>query len=141
MRGPRPDREGTDRVARPIVQAIDLLDAEPGHQPVLHHGVAAAAALLGRLEDHHGRAVEVARFGQVLCCSKEHGRMAVMTAGVHQAGRLRAVRRVRLLLDGKRVHVGSQPNDLSAGAAPAFDDPDDARAADAGDHLVAAKGA
>ena len=46
-----------DREARHVVHAVDLLDAEPLHHAVLDHLAAAAAALLGGLEDHHRGAV------------------------------------------------------------------------------------
>src|SRR3954469_23160602 len=53
------------RNARHVVHAVNLLDAEPVHQAFLDHLPAAAAALLGRLEDHHGRTGKVACLGEI----------------------------------------------------------------------------
>ena len=72
------------------MHAIDLLHAEAIHQAVIDHGLAAPAALFRRLEDDDRRACEVAGLGEVTGCSQEHGRVAVMAAGVHLARRLRA---------------------------------------------------
>ena len=73
-----------------IVHAVDLLDTPAVHQPVIDHRLAAGAALLGRLEDDDGGAVEVARLGQVLGGAEQHRCVAVMAAGVHLARRLGA---------------------------------------------------
>ena len=81
------DREVADRGAGHVVHAVDLLDAEALHQPVVDHLPAAAAALLGRLEDHHRGAVEVAGLGEVLRGAEQHRGVAVVAAGVHLAGR------------------------------------------------------
>jgi hypothetical protein len=48
----RPQREFARRDAGIIVHAVDFLDAEAGHQPVIDHRLAAGSALLRRLEDH-----------------------------------------------------------------------------------------
>ena len=47
-----PQRERADRNARTVMHAVDLLDPETVHQPVLDHRNRARAALFGRLEDH-----------------------------------------------------------------------------------------
>ena len=49
------DAETAGRHARHVVHAVDLLDAEALHQPVLDHRLAAGAAFFGRLEDHAPR--------------------------------------------------------------------------------------
>ena len=77
--------------ARHVVQAVDLLDAEALHQPVLDHLAAAAAAFLGRLEDDDGGAVEVPGLGEVLRGAEQHRGVAVVAAGVHRAGGGRGV--------------------------------------------------
>ena len=101
---------------------------------------AAGPALLGRLEDHHGGAGEVARLGEVFGGAEQHGGVAVMAAGVHLAGHGRLVGKVVRLLDRQRVHVGAQPDHLAGAARPvALDDADHAGAADPGHHLVAAE--
>ena len=124
------------------MHAVDLLDAEAVHQPVLDHRGGAGAALFGRLEDHDGVAGEIAGLGEIARRAEQHRGVAVMAAGVHLAGRLGGVRQVGLLLDRQRIHVGAQPDHLDvalAGRLAALDDADDAGPAEAGRDLVAAE--
>ena len=81
--GPR--RELADRQARNVVQAEHFFDAEALHHAVLDHLVAAAAAFFGRLEDDRDRAGEIACLGEILRRAEQHGGVAVMAAGVHDA--------------------------------------------------------
>src|SRR4051812_1423701 len=92
--GTGPESKEPDRDARHVVHAIDLLDAEALHEAVLDHRVTTPAALLGRLEDQHRRAVEVARLSEVLSGPEQHGGVAVMTTGMHPAGDFGLVRHV-----------------------------------------------
>ena len=108
-----------ERQARHVVHAVDLLDAEAVHHPVLDHGAAAGAALLRRLEDEHRRAGEAARLGQVARRAEQHGGVPVMAAGMHLAGRLRGPGLAALLVDRQRVHVGAQADDAPASRSPA----------------------
>ena len=137
----RPDRELPDRQARIIVHAVDLADPEPVHQPVLDHRLAAGAALLRRLEDHHRIAGEIAGLGEIAGGAEQHGGMAVMAAGMHLARHRRLVRQAGRFLDRQRVHVGAQPDRLGRPCRRpvAADDPDHAGPADARHHLVAAE--
>ena len=133
-------REFADRKAGIVVHPVDLFDGETLHHAIFDHLAAAAAALLGRLEDHHGGAVEVSGFGEVLGGPEQHRGVAVVAAGVHLAWILRLVGQARRLLDRQRIHVRAQPD--GAGGTlplPAADDTDHAGAADAGHHLVAAE--
>ena len=134
------DAELADRHAGIIVHAVDLVDLEARHQPVLDHGLAAGAALLGRLEDDDRGAGEIARLGEIARGAEQHGGVAVMAAGVHLAGHRRLVRQSGFLLDRQRVHVGAQADDLVGFALAAVDDADHPGAAEAGHHLVAAEG-
>ena len=68
---------------------------------------------------------------------EQHGRVAVMAAGVHDAGILRAIGLVSLLGDAQGIHV--RPERDRPIAAAAFQRADDARAADAFDDLVEAE--
>src|SRR5438094_3943959 len=68
-----------------VVHAVDFLDAEPLHQPVLNHRLAAGAALLRRLEDYDRGAGEIARLGEVMRSAEQHGCMTIVTAGMHLA--------------------------------------------------------
>ena len=139
--GPRADRELADRQPRIIVHPVDFLDAEAVHQAVLHHGLAAGAALLGRLKDHHRGAGEIARLGQIARRAQQHRGMPIMAAGVHLARHGRAVGHLVRFLDRQRIHVGAQPDHL-AGRVRAFAAVNDAHhpgASDSGHHLVAAE--
>jgi hypothetical protein len=73
----------------------------------LNHRQTAAAALLGGLEDQHGRTRETARFRQVAGGAEQHGRMAVMAAGVHLARLGGGIGTPGLLLDRQAVHIGA----------------------------------
>ena len=124
------------------MHAVDLLDAEALHQPVLDHRGGAGAALLGRLEDHDGVAGEIPGLGQIARRAQQHRGVAVMAAGVHQARVLGGVRQVGLFLDRQRIHVGAQPDHLEialAGGLAALDHADHAGPAKAGRDLVAAE--
>ena len=125
-----------------VMHAVDLLDAETVHQPVLDHRGGTRAALFGRLEDHDRVAGEIPGFGEITGRTQQHRGMAVMAAGVHQARRLGGIRQVGFLLDRQRVHVGAQPDHLDvalAGRLLALDDADDAGLAEPGGDLVAAE--
>ena len=137
---PRPDGEFAKRKTRIIVHPKNLLDSEALHQPVLHHRLAAGAALLGRLEDHHGGAGEIARLGEIARGAEQHGGVAVMAAGVHLARHDRFVGHVIGFLDRQRVHVSAQSDHLlDVPALAATNDADYAGTAEAAHHLVAAK--
>ena len=137
-----PDRERADRDSRTIMHAIDLVDGETVHQPVLDHRGGSRAALFGGLKDHDRIAGEIPRLGQITGGAEQHRGMAVMAAGVHLARRLGCIRKTGLLLDRQRIHVGAKPDHLDlavAGRLAALDDADDAGAAEAGRNLVAAE--
>ena len=120
------------------MHAVDFGDGEALHHALLDHLAAAAAAFLRRLEDHRDRTLEVARFGEILCRPEQHGRMAVMAAGMHLAGVFRCIGLAGDFIEGERIHVGSQANRLSFAVASA-NDADDAGPADAGGNLVDAE--
>ena len=115
---PGAQAELAERHAGIIVHAVDLVDAEALHQAVLDHGLAAGAAFLGRLEDHHRGAGEIARLGEIARGAEQHGGVAVMAAGVHLARHRRLVRQVGRLLDRQRVHVGAQADHLAVATLP-----------------------
>ena len=124
------------------MHAVDLLDLEAVHQPVLDHRLGAGAALFGGLEDHHRIAGEIARLGEIARRAQQHRGVAVMTAGMHLAGRLRGIRHAGGLEDRQRVHVGTQADHLDiavAGRPLALDDADDAGLAHPGHDLVTAE--
>ena len=121
------------------MHAVDFLDAEALHQAVLDHGLAPCPALFGGLEDDGDGAIEIAGFGKVFGGAEQHGGVAVMAAGVHLAGGLAGVVEAGGLDDGQRVHIGTEADDVVAAVGAALDNADDAGAADAFDHVVAAE--
>ena len=139
MIGAGADGEFAERHARIIVHAVNFLDAEAGNEPVLHHGEAAAAALLRRLKDHDGGAGEIAGLGEIFGGAEQHRGMAVMAAGVHLARHGRFDRAARF-----PPRAAARPcrragrSTLLPGFAAA-NDADHAGAPDAGHDLVAAE--
>jgi hypothetical protein len=124
------------------VHAINLIDGEAVHQPVLDHRGGTCTALLRRLEDHHRIAGEIPGLGEIAGRAQQHRGVPVMAAGVHLARRFGGVRQIGLLLDRQRIHVGAQPDHLDvaiAGGLAAPDDADHPGTAEAGRHLVAAE--
>ncbi len=121
------------------MHAVDLLDGEAVHQAVLHHGAAAAAPFLGRLEDHDRRAGKIAGLRQIARGAEQHGGMAVMAAGVHLPGNRRLVGHGRGLLDRQRIHVGAQADHAAPLPLVAADHPHHTGPADPRHHLVAAE--
>ena len=84
-----------ERHAGLVVDGEDRVAGEFLEQPVLDHLARAAAAFLGRLEDEVHGALEVALLAQHLGGAQQHRGVAVMAAGMHAAGILRAVLRNR----------------------------------------------
>ena len=137
-----PDRKRADRNSRTIMHAVDLIDGEAVHQPVLDHRGGARAALFRRLKDHDRIAGEIPGLGEIAGRAEQHRGMPVMAAGMHLARRLGGVRQLGRLLDRQRIHVGAQPDHLDialAGRLAALDDTDDAGAAKTGRNFVAAE--
>jgi hypothetical protein len=136
-RRPGADAVLPDGEARAVVQAEHGVAGEPLEQPIGQHGVGAAVALLGGLEDEVDRALEAARLGEVLRGGEQHRGVPVMAAGMHPAGAAGGMGEAVLLLHGQGVHVGAQP-DARRVVAPEIARPqhaDDARAAHAPMHL------
>ena len=133
--------ERADRKRRHVVHAVDFLDAELVHEPVVDHRHGARAALFGGLKDDDGVAGEVAGLRQALRRAEQHRGMAVMAAGVHLAGGFGPIGEIGLFLDRQRVHVGPQADRARARSLRAANDADHAGAADRSPHLVAAEGA
>jgi hypothetical protein len=106
--------EFAHRQAGAVVHAEDGIAGETLEQPVLQHFQCAADAFLGRLEDEVDGAVEVAGFRQVFGGTQQHGRVAVVAAGVHAAGVLAGMGQSGCLQDRQRVHVGTQADRVLA---------------------------
>ena len=134
--------KGTDRNAWAVVHAIDLLDAEAVHQPVLDHRGRARAALFRRLEDHDRLAGKIARLGEIARGAEQHRGVTVVAAGMHLAGGLRSIGQIGGFRDRQRVHVGAQADHVDPAAPallPALDDADHTGLAEAGRDLITAE--
>ncbi len=117
-----PDAKGANRHTRIIVHAVDFTDAETIQHSVVEHRLGARTAFFCRLKDHHCSACKVAGVGEVARGAEQHGRVAIMAAGVHLARHGRLVRKIIGLFDRQRIHVGAQPDRLASRAlAPAND--------------------
>lgn len=79
------------------MQAKDLVEGKALHQAIVEHRQRALSPFLRRLEDEAHGAVETALPGQKLGRTKQHRRVAVMAAGMHETGIAGAVWRGRLL--------------------------------------------
>ena len=112
-------REMAKRKAWHIVHAIDRIAGETFEQPIIQHGLRAASAFLGGLENEMYRAGEVAILRQHLRSTQQHGGMSIMPAGMHLAGMFRRIGKVGRFRQRQRIHIGAQPNGALAGAAAA----------------------
>ena len=97
---------GKNRIARKTLK-----------QAVFHHLARAAQAFLGRLKNQVQGSVKCCAACQVFCRSQQHGGVAVVAAGVHQAGVAAGVGQPGCLVDGQRIHIGAQAQTARARAA------------------------
>ena len=67
-----------------------------------------AAAFLGGLKDDRNSPTEIAGLTEMVRCTEQHGRVAIVPAGMHPAPDFRGIRKLCFLNDGQRVHVGAQ---------------------------------
>ena len=79
-------------------------------QSVLDHLAGAAAAFFSGLKNQVHRAIKIAVFGKVLGGCQQHGRVAIVSAGVHFPGVLAGMLEGVELLHGQSIHVGAQTN-------------------------------
>ena len=118
-----------------VVHGKNGVAGEALEQPVVHHLECAAAAFLGRLEDQVERAAPSAGVRQQLGRRQQHGGVAIMAAGVHQAWAAAGPSGTGGFGDRQRVHVGAQAYARRALATHQL--ADHARAAQAGAHRIA----
>ena len=86
--------------ARPIVHAINRRDWELVEQAVVDHDLCTAGALLRRLENEMHDAIKLARFGEVLGRTQQHGGVPIVATRVHFVVVDRPVLKVVRFLDG-----------------------------------------
>ncbi|MDF2797904.1 MAG: hypothetical protein K0R85_648 [Devosia sp.] len=133
--------EMPSRDARPVVHAVDFVDAEALENAVLDHFAPAGAAFFGRLEDQGDSPIEVAGFSEILGCAQQHGCVTIMAAGMHAARHRTGVRLARAFGDRQGIHIRAQAQGAPAGIALAIDDADNAGPPQPGHDLVASKSA
>lgn len=123
---PRAPAQHARRQRAPQVHAENRVDAVK-RAPVFYHGPRALhefGRFLRGLEDQPHRAAQLrSRLAEYPRRAQQHGHVAVVPAGVHDAGALRRKRQARLLRDRQRVDVGAQG-----------DPPPGKRARNVGDH-------
>ena len=121
------------------MQPEDTLDRTAVEQALAHHDLATAAILFRRLEDEIDGAGEIAGFGQIAGGPEQHGGMAVVAAGMHDARICRGIGQPGRLDDRQCVDVGTQP-DRALRRLAAADHADDARPRESRHDLVDAEG-
>jgi hypothetical protein len=94
-------------VAGHVVQTEDRIDGEPVEQPVRDHRLGAESVFFGGLEDQVDGAGEAALSRQDMGGAQQHGHVAVVAAGVHDAVVLGPVGPRAALGQREAVHVGA----------------------------------
>ena len=96
------------------MQAEDRVDLGIIHDPFVDHNLGAATALFGRLEEDFHRPGElVAAVHQQPGDGQEHRGVGVVPTGVHHTLIHRLVVDLILLVDGQRIHVGADKNNVA----------------------------
>ncbi len=106
------------------------------HARLDHRLGATGRKFLRRLEEQlHRTGKIVASLHEQSCRTQEHGGVRVVPAGVHDAGRLRSVVDLVLLMDGQRIHIGAQQDCWPIAALAAADETSHAGLGDTGAHI------
>ncbi|MNE23584.1 hypothetical protein D3C80_1168440 [compost metagenome] len=95
------------RDARPIMQAKDGIDRKSLEQSIIDHPAGACTHFLGRLEDQRHCTRETAVLCQISGSGEQDSRVAVMAAGMHDAGIAARIGKRRRLLNRQRVDIGA----------------------------------
>ena len=95
-----------------VVHAKNRVARKAIKQTIGNHllGTAVFTCLFGRLKNQVHRALKLPRFGQLLRCPHEHGRVAIMTTSVHGACMGTGIGPAGFFVNGQGVHVGAQGN-------------------------------
>ncbi|MNS96670.1 hypothetical protein D3C72_1309820 [compost metagenome] len=120
------------------MHAVDLVDAETLHQAVLDHGKRAGTSFFRRLEDDGDGAGEVAGLGEIFGRAKQHGRVAIMAAGMHGARGFGGPGLAGFLQNWESVHIRAKADGaIARKIAP--DDADHTCATETGHDFVNAE--
>ena len=87
------------------MKTIELVDGEALKKTVLDHRQSPARTFFARLKDEDHLPFEITVRSKVLCGSKKHSHVSVVTAGVHKARLTRFPRAFACFRDRKRIHV------------------------------------
>ena len=95
-----------------VVHAKNCVAGKALEQTIGNHLLCAAvlAGLFGRLKHQVHRALKLPRFGQLLRGPHQHGRVAIVTAGVHGACMGTGIGPAGFFMNRQSVHVGAQGN-------------------------------
>jgi len=100
------------------VHAIDHIARKALKQALVDHLLGAGTALFGRLKDEVHDAIEPAMQGQPARAGEQHGRVAIVAAGMHAPLVLRGMIKGVVLLQGQGIHIGPQTDGARAAATP-----------------------
>ncbi len=125
----RTHRRLAERQQGHVVIGVDFVARIAVEQAVVDHGLGAQAVLFGGLEDQHHASARRRIGAQVTGDAQQGRRVAVVAAGVRDAGLGRGVLGAAVVVHGQGIHVGAQA-DGGAGLA-SLNHRHDARAADA----------
>ena len=133
----------TDRRVLVDVDAEGRIDLRILQHARFDHRLGATGGqFLRRLEEEfHRTGKVVATLQQQSRRAQEHGGVGVVTAGVHDAGRLRSVVDLVLFKDRKRIHIGAQQDCWPIAALAAADETGHAGLGYTGAHVFDAEGA
>gem|GEM_PF-2858224 len=88
------------------MHAIDHIARKALKQALVDHLLGTGTALFSRLEDEVHDAIEPAMLGKPAGPCEQHGRVAIVTAGMHAPLVLRGMVKGVVLLQGQGIHVG-----------------------------------
>ena len=103
--------------ARHVVHGKNRIARKALKQAVFHHLARATQAFFGRLKNQVQGSVKCCAACQVFGRGQQHGGVAVVAAGVHQAGVAAGVGQASGFLNGQGVHVGTQAQTARTRAA------------------------
>ena len=108
LHGARGDANHAQRHIGGVVLGVHLRAREAIEQAIFDHRAGTGVALFAGLKNQTRGAAKLTRLNQITRRTHQHGGVAVVPASVHQAGRGRLPDHVVVLVQGQRVHVGTQ---------------------------------
>ncbi len=97
-----------------VMKGKNSITRKTVEQSFVYHDLGAAEILFRRLENQMNGSVEIAPLSQSLGSTEQHRRMAIMSTGMHQTRGLAGIGQICLLMNGKRVDIGTNADRLPA---------------------------